>query len=642
MQGVPGFRPAEERQDRMTRNMETESKYKGREQTIVMVCLSASPSSKRVIRAAAGMLHGKKRPGIALYVSDEPMDATEGTQLYENIQYADRLGFEVISARSSDIALTVSEYAKRAYVTDLFVGQSAPPHLLMSEKPLSDRITDYLPDTFIHIIPDSMASSYPQIGKTAGGIPWNSRDVLTVLTVMAVATVLSVIIYHSRYSNANIITIYILGVFISSLITSHQIYGIMAALLYVLLFNFLFIDPRYTLLVYDSAYLVTYMVSVAAGLITGSLTSKMTDIARMSAENAYQAKILLDTSKQLEQASDTGEIIRITCRQLGNLLDRPVRYYGTGEEAPGRETDPKEPGQETDHKVRYVSISTEQMQYGVIGIDMQDKPLTAFENTVLHAILNEFTMALDNRRMIEERQRAELLAQNERLRSGLLRSISHDLRTPLTAIYGNATTLAENEKALTADQRAQIYADMRDDANWLIMQMENILSMTKLENKQYLNKTVENMEDVIEESLRHLKYGPEHTVEVIPCEDACFALMDARMISQVLINLLDNAFKYTTAGSEICVRTVKKDGRIYVSVEDEGGGISPEDKEHIFELFYMGQRRLEDSYRSMGIGLNLCYMIMQAHGGGIEVTDNHPKGSVFTFWLDEKEVPVNE
>ena len=186
---------------------------------------------------------------------------------------------------------------------------------------------------------------------------------------------------------------------------------------------------------------------------------------------------------------------------------------------------------------------------------------------------------------------------------------------------------------------------MMEDAQWLNTQFENILSMTRLESGHDLHRTVESMEDVIEESLRHIAPHPGHTFVTEPSEQLLFAEIDSRLLLQVLINLLNNAVKHTPEGTTVCVRMCltdripgaddsdKEGPWVLTEVADDGPGIPDEDKPHVFELFYAGHHKLSDSYRSMGIGLNLCAEILRVHGGGITVTDNLPRGSVFSFWL---------
>ena len=668
----------------------------------VMVCLSPSPSTKRVIRTAARMAFPGPSsnidgpPPIALYVGSTGREAEEDSLLRENIRYARKYGFEVHTIQGADIPLAIAEYARREEVTDLFLGYSPPSFTLLPRPAINEKLLSCLPTVDIHIVPDPVSSSYPKdMRQRRPGSPnWNLKDLLLVLAVMAVATFLSYWVYMSRFSNSNIITIYILAVLIASVMTSSRIYGTLAAVLYVLLFNFLFIEPRFTLLVYDSAYMMTYLVTMVAALITGTVAVRMKNIARVSAENAYQAKVLLDTSNQLEGAEDSEDIIRTTCMQLVHLLNRAVVFYpttafrvsaGDGSGIPdssGAESDPRDnpdssadPGgpvffpagektlspvllvkelgavrwtfansqtagaftsQFEDCTCRYLSVYSGETRYGVIGIDMEGHPLTEFQDTILLSIIHECTMALENERMAQEKQTAEIRAENERLRAALLRSISHDLRTPLTSIYGYACSLRSYEDDLPREDRDKIYEDIMEDADWLNAQFENILSMTRLESGIGIRRTIENMEDVIEQSLRHVSSHHNRPIvfDTEGSEDQIFfAEMEPKLIMQVMINLLNNAVKYTPADAEIRVHMERSGDQIIVDVADSGPGISDEDKPYVFDLFYSGRKSLTDSYRSMGIGLNLCAQIIQAHGGSIEILDNKPSGALFRFRL---------
>ena len=664
---------------------ETGGKSSNATRPSVMVCLSPSPSTKRVIRTAARMAFplppssaSSSSPAdgpapIALYVGSTGREAEEDSLLRENIQYARSFGFEVHTIQGADIPLAIAEYARREEVTDLFVGYSPPSFTLLPRPAINEKLLSYLPTVDIHIVPDPVSSSYPRdMRQRRPGSPnWNLKDLFLVLAVMAVATFLSYWFYMSRFSNSNIITIYILAVLIASVMTSSRIYGTFAAILYVLLFNFLFIEPRFTLLVYDSAYMMTYLVTVVAALITGTVAVRMKNIAHVSAENAYQAKVLLDTSNQLESAEDSEDIVRTTCMQLVHLLNRAVVFYppeavrGSSDTAadpvffPAGEKNlspallDRELGavrwtfsnsttsgaftsQFGDCSCRYLSVYSGETRYGVIGIDMEGHPLTEFQDTILLSIIHECTMALENERMAREKQTAEIRAENERLRAGLLRSISHDLRTPLTSIYGYACSLRSYEDDLPREDRDKIYEDIMEDADWLNAQFENILSMTRLESGIGIRRTIENMEDVIEQSLRHVSSHHNRPIafDTEGSEDQIFfAEMEPKLIMQVMINLLNNAVKYTPADAEIRVHMERSGDQIIVDVADKGPGISDEDKPYVFDLFYNGKKSLTDSYRSMGIGLNLCAQIIHAHGGSIEVLDNEPAGALFRFRL---------
>ena len=243
-----------------------------------------------------------------------------------------------------------------------------------------------------------------------------------------------------------------------------------------------------------------------------------------------------------------------------------------------------------------------------------------------------------------ESAQAAMQIEKEQLRADLLRSISHDLRTPLTSISGNASNLLSNENEFSQETMIQIYGDIYDDAMWLIDLVENLLSVTRIEDgRMDLRMSAELMDEVIAEAMRHTDRNRDgRKIEVSSDEEFILGKMDARLIVQVVINLVDNAVKYTPEGAQIRIHTGKKDGMVVVSVSDTGPGIPDEQKSKVFDMFYTGTNRAADGRRSLGLGLGLCRSIIRAHGGEIWVSDNKPQGAVFTFTLPAEEVTLHE
>ena len=243
-----------------------------------------------------------------------------------------------------------------------------------------------------------------------------------------------------------------------------------------------------------------------------------------------------------------------------------------------------------------------------------------------------------------ESAQAAMQIEKEQLRADLLRSISHDLRTPLTSISGNASNLLSNENEFSQETRMQIYGDIYDDSRWLIKLVENLLSVTRIEDgRMDLRMSAELMDEVIAEAMRHTDRNRDgRKIEVSSDEEFILGKMDARLIVQVVINLVDNAVKYTPEGAQIRIHTGKKDGMVVVSVSDTGPGIPDEQKSKVFDMFYTGTNRAADGRRSLGLGLGLCRSIIRAHGGEIWVSDNKPQGAVFTFTLPAEEVTLHE
>lgn len=226
----------------------------------------------------------------------------------------------------------------------------------------------------------------------------------------------------------------------------------------------------------------------------------------------------------------------------------------------------------------------------------------------------------------------------------MLRTISHDLRTPLTSISGNASNLISNYEMMDAPTRKQTFLDIYNDSMWLINLVENILSISRIEDgRMNLSISTELVSEVFEEALRHTnRHSAQHTITVQMADDLLLARMDAKLVVQVLINLVDNAIKYTPAGSHIVLSAAAQGENAVIQVSDDGPGIPDEAKEKVFEMFSTGEKRISDSRRSLGLGLALCRTIIAAHGGTITLSDNKPHGCIFTFTLPLGEVSLHE
>lgn len=224
------------------------------------------------------------------------------------------------------------------------------------------------------------------------------------------------------------------------------------------------------------------------------------------------------------------------------------------------------------------------------------------------SILGECALALENSRNAHEKEQAAVLAKNEQLRANFLRAISHDLRTPLTAISGNASNLISNGSALDTMTRDQIYTDIYDDSMWLINLVENLLSVTRIEEgRMNLSLSTQLMDEVIAEALKHInRKSVEHHITVENGDGLFLARMDARLMVQVIINIVDNAIKYTPVGSNIRISTERQGKFVAVSIADDGLGIPDEAKACVFDMFYSGANQVADSRRSLGLGLSLC------------------------------------
>ena len=457
------------------------------------------------------------------------------------------------------------------------------------------------------------------------------KDLAFTALMLAICTAVGFCFLKLGFTDTNIVMIYILGVLLTAVVTKGYVYSVASAFLSVLLFGFFLTEPRLSFQTYAVGYPVTFAVMLLAAIITGTLAAQLKAHAEMSSKQAFRMQVLFDTNRLLQRKRDEKDILRTTCEQLTKWVLKNQKSAGIG----------------TDYckgaRSLYMPICTEDSVYGVVGIPMTQKPLDSFEYSTVRSVLNECALAMDNVHHLKEMEKAAVLAKNEQLRADLLRSISHDLRTPLCAISGNADTLLHNEEGIDDATRKQIYTDIYDDAEWLVGVVENLLSVTRLnDNRLKLNMTDQLIDEVVDEAVRHVsRLGREHVIST-DCEELLLARMDARLIIQVLVNLIENAVKYTQQGSEIRISAHRQGDKVCIRVADNGGGIRDAMKPHVFEMFYVGKTTVADSRRSLGLGLALSRSIVEAHGGELTLTDNQPHGCIFSFTLPVSEVTLNE
>lgn len=648
----------------------------------ILVCLSSSPSNERIVRMAGKMAQAFSGSLTALYVQtpgDADMNAEDTVRLQVNMRLAQQLGAEIVTTHGEDVATQIAEYVRLSDVTKIVIGRSGVRRRhFWSEPTLTEQLITLAPEVDIHIIPDVEAyKSYRRKRllpiRPAFPTAW---ELLLTIGILAAATVIGWVFLRLGFANANIIMVYLLGVLLTSAFTSGYTCGVLSAFLSVILFNYFLTEPRLSLAAYGSKYPITFAVMFAAALLTGTLAAKLKAHAQLSARDAYRTKLLFDMNRQLQKAETPDEVYQMTATQIQKLMQRDVLIYPAqgdvlldGNVYPADGSSPycipdtdqeqnviqwvwqnrKRAGATTQNfpkaKRLYLAIRTGQQVFGVVGIPMEKQTQPdAFTSSVLFSILGECALALESLRNAEEKEKAAVLAKNEQLRANLLRSISHDLRTPLTSISGNADTLLHSYNVLDEQTRKQIFTDIYDDAQWLTGLVENLLSITKIaDGSVKLRLSDQVVDDIVSEALRHIdRRSAEHHITVDCGDEPLLVRVDAGLIMQVLINLVNNAVKYTPVGSNIRITAIPRENMAEICVSDNGPGIPDELKEHVFEMFFTGGNPIGDSRRSLGLGLTLCQAIIHAHNGEMTLKENSPHGCIFSFTVPLSEVNLNE
>ncbi|MDO4730609.1 MAG: DUF4118 domain-containing protein [Clostridia bacterium] len=644
----------------------------------ILVCLSSAPSNAKIIRTAARMANVFHSQFTALFVEtpDFSVASKENkNRLQENRKLAEQLGANIEIVYGEDIPYQIAEFARISDITRIVLGHSTVTRRHLFGKPtLTELLLSYAPDIDIHIIPDKTVdtSYYPKKAKQKFHSMRILKNSFTSALILLCATLLSLLFHGIGFTSPNIIMVYILGVLLTSIVTSHQVYSLISSIASVFVFNYLFTEPRFSLTAYETGYPITFVVMFLTAYITGAFAIRYKEQARQSTKIAHRTKILFDTDQMLSKAHGRSEIIKIAAEQVMKLLGRNIVVF---ENLKGQLSEPilfytdSKPEYDIEKERRaaqwalennyaadstnefflgiryfYWSIRANERVYGVIGIDSSAGEIDASEHDVLLSILGETALALENDRNIKEKEAAAVLAENEQLRANLLRTISHDLRTPLTTISGNASNLLNNAGCFDKETKQQIYADIYNDSIWLADLVENLLYATRIEDGYMILQTsTELLSEIIEVAIQHIsRKAVSHSIKVIYEGDFLLVKADAKLIVQVITNIIDNALKYTPDGTKITLKAEKTDNMAQIMISDTGDGLSDEQKQKVFDKFYCGENKIADNRRSLGLGLFLCKAIVEAHGGTICVKDNHPKGTTFSFTLPLEEVICRE
>lgn len=475
------------------------------------------------------------------------------------------------------------------------------------------------------------------------------------------------------FPETNIVLAYFLAVVMTAWLTEGYLFGVLASIAATFIFNYLFTVPLFTFAVDDPSYLVTFGIMTVTALITSMLTSHAKRSAQEATAREADTKAVYDLMTQLADAKGSEEMARAAiqavsarfhCRAAFQFLDaegapeewfiqqladdQQVRRRAAGPQATAAQLSALEKGPIRANEFCVYPIRGSSALLGLMLLPTETSDACDASQLRQLDLMNEtLAMALDRLNAMEQRIRSQEEAERERYRGNLLRAISHDLRTPLMGIMGTSEMLMDMTGP--EDPRYAMSEGIYHDADWLHSLVENILSLTRLqEGRLVLRKTPEAMEEVVGCAVDHFsKRAAGREIAVSVPEELLMVPMDAKLISQVLINLLDNALKHTSPDQEISVTVTAEPGSARVCVADRGTGIRKEDLPRVFETFYTTDSPHAESVQGIGLGLSICAAIIRAHGGEIKAanrTDGPGAEICFTLPLagEEKENGVCE
>jgi len=626
----------------------------------LLVCISPSPLAEKLVRTTRRLASELKAEWFAVYVevaSKPEINQTNRERIGRILQLAEELGGKSLMISGASIQEAVLEYAHKNNITKVVVGKPLKPRW---QELLKGSIVDQLiyasGDIDVYVI-----SAREGLFKSIMPEDWQPHRplgrYLTALALVVLATVFG-ILTRGNLEPTNLVMLYLVATVISAAFLGRGP-SLLTAIAGVLAFDFFLIPPYLTFAVSDTQYVITFITLFAVSLVISSLTVRVREQAEASMLREKQTSALYNLSRDLTSATDLLQVTDIIISQISLGFGRDVAIFlpennqiRVFASSPNYYPDENElavatwtyehnqpAGRGTDTlpaaSLRCHPLKSSKGIVGVLGIHSKDKTnfLTSEQRLTLAAFANQAALAIERASLAEQAQQAELLQATEKLQTALLNSISHDLRTPLVSITGALTSLDEQSDSLKEEYRKSLIVTAREEADRLNRLVGNLLSMTRIESGAIkLHLEPGDIQDVIGTALEQLgKRISNHKVQVAVPTDFPLVPMDFTLIVQVLVNVLENAVKYSPKDSLIEVSADLRGEKARLQIADSGVGIPSDDLARIFDKFYRVQR--PESVSGTGLGLSISKGIIDIHNGQIYARVRDEGGTIITIEL---------
>jgi len=613
----------------------------------LLVCVSGSPYSERLIRSTRRLADEMKAHWHTVYVETPG----GGRHLRENrervwrdMRLAESLGADIATVTATSVAHAVIEYAVRHNITKIVVGKPSRPRWQeFLRTPLVDHIIRLSGtiDVFVVSLGDEeQKKTAAGVSRPRKAVPWQEYG--KALALVMAATGVCELVYQFL-APTNLVMIYLLAVVLAATRLGRKP-AVMTAFLSVLAFDFFFVPPRFNFAVTDTEYFLTFFALFTVGVVISTLVSQSRERAETIRGREVQTSSLYYLSRDLVAAADVQGILGAIIKNIGESLEaRLVVLLAEGDRLEAksaseglilsakelavadwafRNRQPAGRGTETliSAEMLYLPLQTASGVLGVLGVKLHDEADYASPETrrLLNAFATQATLAIERVQLAKQAEQAQVLQAREGLERALLNSISHDLRTPLVSITGALDTLRDNVNILAIEARRELLDTAWDEAERLNRFVGNLLDMTRLEaGALKLKRESCDVQDLVGCALSALdrRIGSRKIVTGIPA-DLPMVRMDMALMTQVLVNLVDNALKYAPFESSIEIAARVESGRLIIEVADGGPGVPEADLRRIFDKFY--RIPIPERAGGTGLGLSICKGIVEAHGGKIK------------------------
>ncbi|WP_341666852.1 sensor histidine kinase KdpD [Alcaligenes sp. SDU_A2] len=626
---------------------------------LLMVCVSADAAQEALIREGARLAQQLQTPWIVLHVDlpQESDHAKAQEALVRLAASAQHAGAEFANVAGQDVAHTILAYARQRNATKLIMGNTTARLTLPWRPRLAERIARTNPEMGLVLL--RIDAVQRPIRPLELEQPMEQAKALSIATLVCVATTLLAEQLLRFFDLSNVIMLFLITVVFIALRLG-RLAGVWASLLSVAFFDFFFVEPRFSFSVTDTQYVFTFGVMLAVALIIGQLAAKLQAEARAARDGERRASALARVTRDLAGAIALEQVLAV-CRdtieplfEMQAVLIVPdsqnqlvaTRHAGFVELSVAQwafdHMEQAGHGTQTLNAATalYLPLKGPMAPRGVLAV-LPSGSLsfsTPDGRRLLDACCFTLAQALERIHYVEIAQDTVLRMEGEKMRNTLLSAVSHDLRTPLTAIRGLAETL-EHSKGLSEAERSDIARSIRVESDELRRQVSNLLDLARMQSEGVkLHKEWHALGEIVGIAVARCAAALQpRTVQTEFAPDLPLVEVDGVLMERVVANLLDNAAKYTPPASTITIRGLHAGDAMYLLISDDGPGLPSGDPERLFEAFTRGQK--ESSIAGVGLGLGLCRTIVQAHGGAISAKPRVPHGVTFEIRLPWRAAP---
>lgn len=456
------------------------------------------------------------------------------------------------------------------------------------------------------------------------------RPLLRTLAVMGSASIFSLLMHYMFEENTNVSVVFTLAVMVVACITPGYFYSTVASFLGVLGVNYFFMWPYLDFNFTRTGYPFTFVLLFLTSNITSTLMTSYRNQASRAQKNESRTDALFRMTNELLRTDENAEVSSVVANWIEDISGWPT-YYINGNNV----------GKACEPGMVLLPVEVRGRQVGTFAVKAEEELADDEEmKHFLRLFAAQYAMVEEKQQIVADRNRVSLEMEAEKLRANLLRAISHDLRTPLTSILGATSALMDAGEGLTPKARNQLYADVRDNANWLIRMVENLLSVTRItRGAAAIHKTPELAEEMLAEAVGQIRRRfPGQALTVKAPEEVLIVPMDATLVEQVIINLIENAIYHAGAGPVEVEASMGAEEAVF-HVRDHGCGIDPGRMKRLFDGYMVQEEGATDSHRGMGLGLSICASIVRAHGGTILAENAPDGGAIFSFTLPLEGTP---